>query len=382
MKKLASLLLYVLFTASGYGQVRETLSPECERVKYSQEKPISCWIELLNGGIPSTRKWAVEALAKLGPRAGVAVPALAVHLKDEDWQVRIAVVDALEKVAGGDPDSAATDALIEALKDNSPKSVRGSALQALYAIWGKADASRVSAEPLAGWFGIFQMMPRGYAYRFERPVVSADGKAYSQTMHYSWMGGRVDYGSYTLARDPMFKERYSAESLRRDAHPPRALKVGGRSAWLWDSGDGYRLVILLGVDKAWIVERHGGPISNASPESNPEDASFFARAEAALNAPPRTDFRLTPNTFNVLKKGSLISDVVLWLGGSTLSCQDVGDGMCVMEYRLSDFSSVMLRFDKTEGDPEPPYALHEDRWHWRLMFGVQVTTSGVRHRLF
>jgi hypothetical protein len=217
--------------------------------------------------------------------------------------------------------------------------------------WGAlgraADAPK--PEPRAGWFGVFPEIA-GYGRSFLAPVVAAEKQpvVYRQTARYDWLGGALKRLDVTLARDPAFKQKYAAETLRKDAMAPKELKVGKRTGWLWnlekEAGGkpdqlAWRLVVPLAEDKAVLFEGRGpGPWEEVTGLAQRFD---LARGEAALAQAPRTDFRRTLESFRALKKAVAYSDVVAWVG---FADKDVGSGIHVLVYGLADGSQVLLGF--------------------------------------
>jgi HEAT repeat protein len=132
-----------------------------------QGKPLSEWIEMLEGTNPTAKLSAVNAVGKIGPEAKEAIPALIEMirqtrnhdrktllgcnhallamgkeivpymislLKDDEWEMRRGAAWILGKVG---PDAkAAVPALTEALKDPNP-AVQKKAAEALQKITGK-----------------------------------------------------------------------------------------------------------------------------------------------------------------------------------------------------------------------------------------------------
>jgi hypothetical protein len=220
------------------------------------------------------------------------------------------------------------------------------------------SSERPQPEPRAGWFGVFPELP-GYQRSFLSPVVDARNKTvYKQTGRYEWTGGALKLLEVTLARDPAFKQKYTAETLGKQTPAPQQVRVGGRRAWLWDlekeaeekpEAVRGRLVVPLGPDGALIFEQKGpGPW-----EGIVELAERFdlARVEAALAAPPRTDFRLTPELFRAVPKGASFSDVVAWAG---FPDQELRPSQSFV-YHVADGSRVVVGF----AESKLAYARHE-----------------------
>jgi hypothetical protein len=173
------------------------------------------------------------------------------------------------------------------------------ALPALGALTHWADggpaAGAFNAEPGPGWAGVFPDVT-GYFKTFTRPVVTSDKKpfAYKQMVKYDWSGGALKMLEVTLARDPAFKQKYAAEALRKEKRPPKEVKVGKRTAWLWDlekEAQGQpealygRLVVPLSEDKALIFDARGQgpwePLTDIAKHFN------LDKAEQALESPPK-----------------------------------------------------------------------------------------------
>ncbi len=147
-----------------------------------------------------------------------------------------------------------------------------------------------AAEPRAGWADVFVNLGM-YQLTFTEPVVNKEKTAYRQTAKYEWTGGREEVLEVTVARDPAFKEKHAAETLKKDKTPPQEVEVGNKKAWLWtfpleagkpDQITG-RLIVVLDADKALIIERKGMGLAL------PELAKKFdlARIEKALAEPPQ-----------------------------------------------------------------------------------------------
>jgi hypothetical protein len=209
-----------------------------------------------------------------------------------------------------------------------------------------ADAPK--PEPRAGWLGVFPELT-GYQRTFSAPVVTLDKAkkpvAYRQTAKYEWTGGAIKKLEVTLARDPEFKQKYAAETVRKEA---KEVRVGKRTGWLWNlekEAQGKRdavvarLVVPLGEDKALILEARGaGPWEELTGLAERFD---LARAETALEGPPRTEFGRNLDAFRALKKGMPYADVAGWVGEAD---EDVGQGVHILVYKLPDGSRVLLGF--------------------------------------
>src|SRR5262249_55409446 len=106
------------------------------------------------------------------------------------------------------------------------------------------------------------------------------------------------------------------------------------TAWQWGP---HQLVVPLGADKALLLERQGD-----GPELAEVARHFdLGRLAKALDGPPRTDFRRTPEAFRVLAKGVPYAEVVAWVGWAD---EDIGGDTHVMVYRLPDGARALLGF--------------------------------------
>ena len=110
-------------------------------------------------------------------------------------------------------------------------------------------------------------------------------KTYSQVCTYTSTDANLPAETLivTIAHDPAFKEKYSAEAIKKEKTPPKEVKVGKKKAYLWDLGDNKkRLVVVLGDEKAVTVEQTG---------NNQDLAKWAAKwkvdlIEKALDTPP------------------------------------------------------------------------------------------------
>jgi hypothetical protein len=198
---------------------------------------------------------------------------------------------------------------------------------------------------LAGWFGVFPEFPI-YQRTFEAPTVGK-GKAptaYKQTAKYEWTGGALRSLTITLARDPAFKKDHTAEALRQAKPTPKEVTIAKKTGWLTSADKegvdrSLKLVVPLDEDKALILEAKG----LVTEEDLTAMAGKFdlAAVEKALGQPPRTDFNRSLEAFKALKKGIPLSEVSAWVGDGDA---DVGRGIHVLAYKLSDGSRVLLGF--------------------------------------
>jgi hypothetical protein len=155
-----------------------------------------------------------------------------------------------------------------------------------------AGASADEPAAGAGWPDVFITLDN-FGVRYEKPVVGKGEPpdVYRQTARHHWLGGRFEIIEITLARDPAFKERYSAETLRKEKNPPKELEINKKKAWLWELKTepgklgqvARRLVVVLDTDKAITIEQKGGGLQL-------EDVAKkfdFAKVEQALAKPPK-----------------------------------------------------------------------------------------------
>jgi hypothetical protein len=215
-------------------------------------------------------------------------------------------------------------------------------------------------EVLAGWFKVFPELT-GYQRSFLAPVVKSK-QVYQQTARYLWTGGAVKLLEVTLARDPVFKKQYAADTLKKQANAPQEVKVGKRAAWLWnlekEAGTDpnkvrTRLVLPLAEDKVIVFEAKGrGPWEALTGLAEKFDQ---AAVEKALGKAPRTDSKRELALFRELRKGTPYADVVPWVG---MADRDVGSGMHVLVYDLPDGSRVSLGYADFQ---KLMYARHEDK---------------------
>jgi hypothetical protein len=107
----------------------------------------------------------------------------------------------------------------------------------------------------------FPSIPGLYKSKVEKPEVGKGNppEVYSQLCTYTCNEPNVtETLTVTIARDPAFKEKYSADALKKEKTPPKEVKVAKHQAYLWDLGnDKKRLVVVLADDKAVIAEQTG-----------------------------------------------------------------------------------------------------------------------------
>jgi hypothetical protein len=141
------------------------------------------------------------------------------------------------------------------------------------------------------WPDVFILLPM-YQETYQKPVVAKgeNPMTYRQKAIYDWIGGRFEILEITLARDPAFKSRYSEEALKKEKNPPKALEVNKKKAWRWEFPSQSRdidkivrrLVVLLDIDKAIIIEQkgYGADLETVAKKFD------FAKVEKALANPP------------------------------------------------------------------------------------------------
>jgi hypothetical protein len=239
----------------------------------------------------------------------------------------------------------------------------GITLAALFAATLAAGAA-MAADPqkpaLPGWYGVFPEL-RNYNLTYQPPSVDPKAKdVYGQTVKYDWMGGDFRVFRVTLARDPDFKKKYDPDVLKKDPAVTKST-VGKRDAWHWQlskPGEGgiekpnSRLVVILGDDRALIVEATGSPTADQFTELSGVD---LAKLAAALDNPPRADAKRTLDTFKAIPKGATYRDVVEWAGQPK---EDVGSGIHVMVFPLDDGTQVLLG---TPDFQKVVYVKHKDK---------------------
>jgi HEAT repeat protein len=106
-----------------------------------KDKTVKEWIKDLDSKDADTRTRAVDALAKLGPKATSAAPALIRLLKDQEKEVRAVAAWTLGKI--DPPAKEAIPALIKSLQDKDVD-VRGNAITSLGRI-GRGDKAALAA---------------------------------------------------------------------------------------------------------------------------------------------------------------------------------------------------------------------------------------------
>ncbi len=207
------------------------------------------------------------------------------------------------------------------------------------ALVAQAQPGPPKATPMAGWIGVFPAM-LGYQHSYQQPVVSADKTSYQQSVKYVWTGNDFREATATLARDPKFKMTHQAAALTKAG--AKETKIGTKDAWIMPAQGkegAVKIIVPLGEDTALIVEGVGVAHKNFPNEL----AGKFdpAKAAAALQQPPRTDFSRTVEAFKALKKGMSLAEVREWVGEAE---KDIGSGIHILQYTLDDKSQVLIGF--------------------------------------
>ena len=148
--------------------------------------------------------------------------------------------------------------------------------------------STLTAAAPKGWDDLFPEL--GNFGREVGPPKVAKGEkptVYSQTATYTWMGGRFEVLTVTLARDPAFKEKYSAAAMKKEK--AEKLDVNKKSAYLWDrmkaddlEAVNRRLVVVLADDKVLVVEQRGAGLELPDVAKKLD----FDKVIKALESPP------------------------------------------------------------------------------------------------
>lgn len=151
----------------------------------------------------------------------------------------------------------------------------------------------VAADPKpTDYADLFPDLGGMYQTTVNKPEVGKGEKpdTYKQRVTYEWTGGRIEVLNVTVARDPAFKEKYSAEAIKKEKVAPKEVEVGKKKAYLWELDTGgkvdapaRRLVVPLGDDKVLLIEQIG---SGANLEKFA--AKFdLEKVEKALGTPPK-----------------------------------------------------------------------------------------------
>lgn len=122
-----------------------------------------------------------------------------------------------------------------------------------------------AADPkTVGYAALFPTLGGMYRTTIHNPELGKGEKpeAYKQMATFEWTGGRAERLNVTFARDPAFKEAYSAAVLKKTA--PKEVDVGKKKGYLMaippDKGKespGPRLVVVLSADKVVIIDQYG-----------------------------------------------------------------------------------------------------------------------------
>lgn len=387
------LFICVCFHTTTNAQLEDKQSREnCKNLTFIKSQPLKYWINQIEQYPSILPMCAVDVVGTLGADAVEAVPALAKLISNNDQNLRIKVFEALVNIAEGDHSNPAAKVLIQILAEGKPDQV-----SELYALEGLAKIYKnrwlLGWTPLPGWVGVYPSENRRL-YKWENPKVSVDKKSYSQSIYSGATGNATSWNTTeTLARDPSFAQKYSNETLRKQADPPRIYYAGKRKALYWnlttnnESPFGHstkmknvrsRTVVLLSNDKVWISE-YSATFINFQPRAEPleaepseikfsdEQMTFFDRAEEALDNPPRTDFRRTIELFKPLKKGMTQFDAEAYIGEPDQTFI-VGDGMTIAVYQLLDESTIVLRYSPpTKTEKSLPFS-----GFWNLVYATRT----------
>jgi hypothetical protein len=354
----------------------------CDRFRPAVEQPVECWIELLGSRDPGTRLLAAENLARMGPRAEAAVPALARMIGETEASVKEKVFEALVQIAEG-CDSCPAVKVLHDILDRSTNFI-----ERLYSRQGLARIYKTGLTgvwQLPGWPGVFPQASFS-GPGLTRPLVSDNGKKYSQSFTSGEAGQIFEYTkTETLARDPDFARRYADETLKKEADPPFVGAVGKRKVLVWNLkttenaekneclAGRSRIVVILAYDKTWTLEVCDNStfrsLENPKPAAPDPDvlikfflndlSTYFDRLEAALENPPRTDFRRNFELFKTLKKGMSVTEVVDYVG-YTDDFYFAGEGITLAVYELIDESKIILKF--TLADKTINFFSHDRPW--------------------
>lgn len=196
-----------------------------------------------------------------------------------------------------------------------------------------AGEKKAESPPLAGWLGVFPEIT-GYQRTFFKPKAE-DKTKYEQTARYEWTGGRLETVEMTLRRDPAFAKLTGPEIVGKGE--AREVKVGKLVGWQQGKD---KLVVILGADRILVVQ-------SKTPEQH--ESNFIGLATKlplekcgqALDRPPRQDSSRNVDSFRQLTKGISFADVRAWVGEAD---EDIGSGIHIMRYALSDGSDVLLGF--------------------------------------
>jgi hypothetical protein len=202
--------------------------------------------------------------------------------------------------------------------------------------------------PLAGWLGVFPLV-KNFDRKFEKPTV--DKQTYSQTVRYSWLGGRAETVNVTLIRDAELAKRYTKDGVKKLPALPKEVKVGELVGW--DCSDG-TLIVVLGEDRLMKLETPTWKLHQPDMVAWAKHFPLEACAKA-LDDPPSTDSRRKVEAFRAIRKGTSLPDVESWVGKAD---KDIGSGIHILTYRLDDGSRVLIGFPDYS---KLAYVKHEDK---------------------
>lgn len=142
-------------------------------------------------------------------------------------------------------------------------------------------------EKPGGWPDLFPELGN-FSRKIYPPATTKDNdKRYSQASVYEWLGGRFEVLTVTVARDPAFKEKYSAEAMKKEK--AGSLEVNKKRAYLWDRMKtdeldkvNRRLVVVLADDKVLMIEQRGGGLELPDVAKKLD----FDKVVKALESPP------------------------------------------------------------------------------------------------
>ena len=139
-----------------------------------------------------------------------------------------------------------------------------------------------------GWPELFPEL-KNFSRKVDAPKVEKGDKpaVYSQATTYEWLGGRFEVLTITLARDAGFKEKYSAEAMKKEK--AEKIEVNKKTAYLTDRMKAdelekvnRRLIVLLADDKILMIEQRGGGLELADVAKKLD----FDKVIKALDNPP------------------------------------------------------------------------------------------------
>ena len=143
-----------------------------------------------------------------------------------------------------------------------------------------------------GWPELFPELGN-FGRTIQSPKVAKGDKpeVYSQAARYEWLGGRFEILTITVARDPAFKEKYSAEAVKKTKPAPAAVEVNKKQAYLWEKLAGEndlknvnkRLIVVLDADKILMVEQVGFGLELDEVAKKLD----FEKVAKALESPPK-----------------------------------------------------------------------------------------------